>query len=76
MYVFEKCCRWAAARTDKNIIITCNFSRTTLAGENAAAEITAIAEKTGVVRGMLAIEIVEDYFEGDFEAVGGQMQTR
>lgn len=69
MYVFEKCCRWAAARTDKNIIITCNFSRTTLAGENAAAEITAIAEKTGVVRGMLAIEIVEDYFKGDFEAV-------
>ena len=75
MYVFEKCCRWAAARAGKNIVITCNFSRATLSGENAAEEITAIAEKTGVMRGMLAIEIVEDYFKGDFETVRANAGT-
>lgn len=71
MYVLKKCCEWAKQREDKVIAVTCNFSRWTLAGKDAAEKIIRIAEQTGVSPKLIAIEVTED----SAAASGSELKT-
>lgn len=65
MFVFGKCCEWIKNRKNKkSLVVTCNFSRRTLATDNSAKNIIRIAEKTGVSPENIAIEIIEDAVRG------------
>lgn len=75
MYVLKKCCEWAKQREDKVIAVSCNFSRWTLAGENAAEKIIQIAEQTDVSPKQIAIEITEDAASAKGEELKRNIET-
>lgn len=60
MYVFQKCCQWAADRRSEHLAVTCKFAQSTLAGETAADDIKRIAQEAGIANDMLMIEVAQD----------------
>lgn len=60
MYVFEKCCQWAANRHSEALTITCKFAQSTLAGETVVEDMKRIAQETGIANNRLIIEVAQD----------------
>lgn len=59
MFVFKKCCEWVK-NSETDMVITCNFSRRTLAEDGMAEEIIKTADSVGVKHSTVAVEITED----------------
>ena len=67
-YVFEKACAWLSgslAEGDALEHLSCNFSRKTICDDTLAGDLIAIADRCGLPRGKLAIEITEWQAETD-----------
>lgn len=61
-YIFQKCCAWMSstlADGETFHSLSCNFSRKTLSEANLAGDLIQIADRYGVPRNLLAIEITE-----------------
>ncbi len=67
LYVYRKCCIWAKRHLEKNLRITCNFSRSALASENLPRYLKCINDELGLKYSAVAIEVTEDSVEPDFE---------
>lgn len=62
-YVFEKCCAWASCQRDvggRMRYLSCNFSRYTIGQPDFPQKIIDIADRAGVDRHMMVIEMTEE----------------
>lgn len=62
-YVFEKCCAWVSCQRDMGgqmRYLSCNFSRYTIGQPDFPQKIMDIADRAGVDRHMMAIEMTEE----------------
>ena len=64
-YMFEKCCqqlqRWGTEET-KNLLLSCNFDRQTVARDDFYEHIMNISERYGIDRSRIVLEITEETF--------------
>jgi len=61
-YIFEKCCIWlrdSIAKGNEFAILSCNFSRKTLAEADLAQDLIQIADTYGIAHARLGLEITE-----------------
>lgn len=70
-HVFEKTCQWISSHKDacKHLShISVNFSRNTLAQQGISEKILEIADKHGVDRSFIAVEVLEDRKETPYDS--------
>lgn len=70
-HVFEKTCRWVSLHKDicKNLShLSVNFSRNTFAKEGLAEKLLGIADRYGVDRSFIAVEVLEDKKETPYDS--------
>ena len=69
LYVYRKCCLWAAQRARHKPLVTCNFSRFTLCEPEIADKIIKINNDIGAETDAVASEVIEDCVVKDFETL-------